>query len=122
MKKTKRELGLFLLITFIITYGLGIIALVKGGLEQFPVARYSMYIPAIVVLILYLFVFKKPVFKKNDIGLKLKGWKYWFIAPITIFGITSLTFLVSYIISPDELILDKEKIIAGANGFLDVNN
>ncbi|MDY6916099.1 MAG: type II CAAX endopeptidase family protein [Candidatus Cloacimonadota bacterium] len=121
MKETKRELGLFLILTFIITYGLGIIALIKGGLEQFPVARYSMYIPAIVVLILYLFVFKKPVFKNNDIGLKFKGWKYWFIAPITIFGITSLTFLISYIISP-ELILDKEKIISSANDFLDVNN
>jgi len=121
MNETKKELGLFLLVTFVVTYGLGIIALIKGGLDGFPVARYSMYIPAIVVLILYLFVYKKPVFKNNDIGLKFKGWKYWFIAPITIFGITSLTFLISYIISP-ELILDKEKIITGANGFLDINN
>lgn len=121
MKETKRELGLFLLLTFIITYGLGIIALLKGGLDKFPVARYSMYIPAIVVLILYLFVYKYPILKSNDIGLKFKGWKYWFIAPITIFGIASLTFLISYIISP-ELIRDKETIIASANGFLDLGN
>ena len=121
MKNTKGELGLFLLLTFIITYGLGIIALIKGGLDVFPVARYSMYIPAIVVLVLYIFVFKKPIFKNNDIGLKFKGWKYWLIAPITIFGITSLTFLISYIISP-ELMLDKESIITSANGFLDLNN
>ena len=121
MKETKKELGLFLLLTFIITYGLGIIALIKGGLDKFPVARFSMYIPAIVVIILYLFIFKKPIFKNNDIGLRFKGLKYWIIAPITIFGITSLTFLISYIISP-ELLLDKAKIISGANGFLDINN
>lgn len=121
MKETKRELKLFLLLTFILTYGLGIIALIKGGLDKFPVARYSMYIPAIVVFILYLFEFKKPIFKNNDIGLKFKGWKYWFIAPITIFGITSLCFLISYILSP-ELLLDKHKIIESANNFSDFGN
>lgn len=121
MKETKRELILFLLLTFIISYGFGIVGLFKGGLEHFPVGKYLMYTPAIIVLILYLFVFKKPIFKNNDIGLKFKGWKYWFIAPITIFGITSLTFLISYIISP-ELMLDKEKIITSSNHFLDINN
>jgi len=120
MKDNTKQLGLFLLLTFSITYGLGIIALIKGGLDKFPVARYSMYIPAIVVLILYIFVYKKPIFKNNDIGLMLKGWKYWFIAPITIFGITSLTFLISYIASP-ELILDKEKIITSATNSLDLH-
>ena len=39
MKETKKELKLFLLLTFGITYGLGLIALLKGGLESFPVAR-----------------------------------------------------------------------------------
>ncbi|MCD4693398.1 MAG: CPBP family intramembrane metalloprotease [Calditrichales bacterium] len=121
MNNGKKELKWFLLFTFILTYGLGIIAYIKGGLDKFPLSQYSMYIPALVIILLYLFVFKKPLLKGNDIGLRFKGWKYWLIAPLTIFGITSLTFLLSYFIAP-ELLSDNESIIKSANKFADLGN
>ena len=67
MNVVKKELLWFLIPTFIITYGLGVIAYIMGGLEHFPLMTISMYVPALVVLTLYIVKFKKPIFKKNAI-------------------------------------------------------
>ena len=101
MKTTKKELIWYLIPTFLITYGLGLIAFLKGGMEHFPLANISMVIPLIVVIVLYLFIFKKPIFKDNDLGIRFKGLKYWFITPLFITGVVIITYLISSIFEKD---------------------
>lgn len=107
----KKELFWFLIPTFFLTYGMGVIAYFKGGLEHFPLLTISMYIPALVVLILYLVKFKKPIFKNNDLGLRFKGFKYWIIAPFLLFFLVAISYFIPFIFKNDffkshELILE----------------
>lgn len=80
-----RDLYRFLIPTFILTYGVALIGYFLGGLDTFPVMAISMYIPATIVLLLYVLKFRKKIFKHNDLGLKFKGFKFWIIAPIFLF-------------------------------------
>jgi len=100
-QKTKKELLWYLIPTFMITYGLSLIAYLKGGIEHFPVSKLSMIVPLLVVLVLYLFVFRKPVFKNNDLGIRFKGLKYWVITPLFITGVVIITYLISSIFEKD---------------------
>jgi membrane protease YdiL (CAAX protease family) len=101
MKTIKKELIWYLLPTFIITYGLGLLSYLKGGSEHFPIGKFSMIVPLLVVLVLYPFVFKKPIFKNNDLGIRFKGLKYWIITPLFITGIVIITYLISSIFEKD---------------------
>ena len=98
MKTIKKELIWFLIPTFIITYGLGLIAYLKGGMEHFPLGKISMFIPAVIAIILYLFKIKKPIFRNNDLGIKFKGFKYWIIAPLFITSLVCLSYLIPFFI------------------------
>ena len=97
MKTVKTELLWFLIPTFVITYGFGFIAYFMGGMKNFPLMAVSMYVPAFVVISLYLFKFRKPIFKNNDLGLRFTGFKYWIIAPPLVFTLISVSFLIPFI-------------------------
>ncbi len=101
MKTTQKELIWFLIPTFVITYGLGLIAYINGGLEHFPLLQLSMFVPAIIVIILYLFKFKKPIFKNNDLGINFKGLRYWIIVPLFVTLISSIGYLIPFIFDND---------------------
>jgi membrane protease YdiL (CAAX protease family) len=60
-----------------------------------------MYIPAIIVLILYAFVWKNPILRNNDLAFRFTGWKYWVIAPFLMAGLSLLSVTVSWIIEPN---------------------
>jgi len=97
MKTIKKELIWFLIPTFTLTYGLGILAYFMGGMENFPLMVVSMFVPAIVVLVLYYFVFKKPIIKKNDLGLRFKGFKYWLLAVVLIFVLIGASYIIPFL-------------------------
>jgi len=90
----------FLGIAFPITYAIGIYVWDRGGLGN-PINMLTMYVPALTVLALYKFKFKLPIIKKGDLGLNLKGLKYWLIAPLLLTGLSFLSFAISYLFNPD---------------------
>lgn len=100
MKALKKELIWFVLITFTITYGIGLYIWDKGGLENIWF-RFTMYVPATVVLLLYRFKFSKPIFKNSDLGFRFTGWKYWIIAPLTLTLLSVISYGISYFFKPE---------------------
>ncbi len=126
-RSMKTEVSWYLAVTFSITYGIGAIGFWKGGLAHFPVATLSMLIPALVTIALYL-LWKKPIFKGNDLGIKLANWKYWLLVPASMFLLVAITYLLSYAVSPailldyDDILvnLTKASINSGGNPFLNL--
>lgn len=99
--RVTRELLWFLVPTFVLTYIVAVIGYQKGGLDHFPVMGISMYIPATIVILLYTLKFRKPIFRKNDLGLKFKGFKYWIFAPLFLFFVISTTYVLPGFFVPD---------------------
>ena len=111
MKEIKDEIIWFLVPTFIITYSLGIIAYLMGGMDNFPLMIVSMFVPALVVIFLYFLKYRKPVFKNNDLGLRFKGMKYLIIVPFLFFLLIGSSFFIPFLFSSSffmtpELILE----------------
>lgn len=100
MYSIKRQLFWFIGICIPITYILGIYMLFNGGLAN-PIGMLAMYLPALTVIGLYIFKFKKPIFKKGDLGLNFKGLKYWIIAPLALTALSLLSYGVSYLFNPE---------------------
>jgi membrane protease YdiL (CAAX protease family) len=100
MKETKKELIWYVSITLPVTYGIGLFFWHRGGLEDIG-SILTMYVPALVVLLLYLFKFRKPLFKNGDLGFRFTGWKYWIIAPAVMFLLSIVSYGVSWFFHPD---------------------
>ncbi|NVO19828.1 MAG: CPBP family intramembrane metalloprotease [Bacteroidetes bacterium] len=100
MNTTKKELSWFVMLALPITWGIDLVFHTYGGLAN-PLSRISMYVPALVVIALYLLKFKKPLFRNNDLGLVFKGWKYWLIAPMVFTGLSFLSYGISWLVNPD---------------------
>ena len=100
MKKTKNELTWFLAITLPATWGIGLYNWNNGGLDNIW-SRVTMYVPATVVLLLYLFKFHKPIFRNNDLGMRFKGWKYWIIAPFVLTVLSVASYSISWFFHPE---------------------
>ena len=94
------EILWFVAIALPITYIIGIYIWNKGGLAH-PLSMATMYVPALTVIGLYIFKFKKPIFKKGDLGINLKGLKYWVIAPLLLSALSILSFGISYLFKPE---------------------
>ncbi len=113
MEDLKRNIALriilFIVICLTATYLIGIAGLKNVGLDH-PLHKISMVIPGITVIGLYIFKFKKPIFRNSDLGLNLEGFKYWIIAPIGITMLSLTCYGISFIINP-ELLKSKEDII-----------
>lgn len=101
MKKIKNEIVWFLVPTFIVTYGLGIVAYLMGGMDKFPLMIVSMFVPALVVILLYCFKYRKPIFKNNDLGLRFRGLKYLIIVPFVFFLLVGLSYLIPFLFDRD---------------------
>lgn len=99
----------YVTITFFLTYIIGTIGLWNGGLEHFPIDSLSMTIPAIVTIALYL-VWKKPILKGKDLGLEFVSWKIWLLVPASMFLLITITYLLSYLVSP-EIFLDYNVVL-----------
>ena len=99
-RKIITELIWFLLISLPLTYFVGFYIWDKGGLGN-PLSVATMYIPALTVVGLYIFKFKKPLFKKGDLGFNFKGFKYWIIAPVVITGLSLVSYGISYFFNPE---------------------
>ena len=99
MKTIKSELTWFISITLPATYAVGLLLWQFAGLDKL-VSIATMYIPATVVILLYYFKFRKPVFRKGDLGFRFTGMKYWFIAPVVLSALCILSYLVSWLIDP----------------------
>lgn len=110
MDSTKKQLLWFVGICLPVTYMLGIYMLFNDGLAN-PLGLLAMYIPTLTVIGLYVFKFKKPIFKNGDLGLNFKGLKYWIIAPLALSALSLLSYGVSYLFNPD-LFETSETIIA----------
>lgn len=98
-KELKNQVYWFIGVCFTLTYAAGWYFLTHDGLDN-PLSMLTMYIPALTVIGLYVAVFRKPVFRNNDLGFTFKGLKYWIITPLVISGISLLTYSVSYLFHP----------------------
>jgi membrane protease YdiL (CAAX protease family) len=110
MNLIKKELYLFVAITLSATYLFGILTWYNSEFDTLA-QQLTMYIPAVVVMILYKLKFKKPVFKNGDLGFRFTGWKYWFIAPLVLTLLSLVAYFISYVFDPD-LFLNTETIKA----------
>lgn len=99
MKNYKKELIWFVAIVLPITYAIGLYIWDKGGLGN-PLSLATMYVPALTVLGLYYFKFKKPIFKGGNLGFNFKGLKYWIIAPVLLAGLSFLSYAIGYFFNP----------------------
>jgi membrane protease YdiL (CAAX protease family) len=99
-RKTIHEILWFVAIALPLTYAIGIYIWNKGGLGN-AISMATMYVPALTVIGLYLFKFKKPLIKNGDLGINLKGLKYWIVAPLFLSGLSFLSFGVSYFFNPE---------------------
>lgn len=111
MRSIKKQIVQFVLITLALTYILGYFVWKAGGLGS-TVSIFQMYIPALVVIGLYAFVFKKSIFKNNDLGLNFKGVKYWMVVLLFITFLSLSSYGISYLFNPD-MFETKEAIITG---------
>jgi uncharacterized protein len=112
MKKiteSSNQLLWFLVVVLTLTYGFGGAALWMGGMESFPVARYSMLIPGLVVLGVYIFGKHNP-FKQGELGLRFGKWKYLLVAPLAVCVLVLVTYGLSYLLKP-ELFLSWDQIV-----------
>jgi len=98
-KEIHKEIIWFLAVTFTITYGIGIYISDKGGLGN-PLNMATMFVPSLVVFGLYLFKFKKPIFRNGDLGFRFTSWRYWIIVPLLISFLSVLSFLISFLFLP----------------------
>jgi uncharacterized protein len=97
--KTKNEILIFISICLPLTWMSGIYLNNKGGLSSF-FNHFIMYIPALTVILLYLFVFKKPLIKKGDLGIRIGLIKYWFLAPLLFLFLIILSYFISWLLDP----------------------
>jgi uncharacterized protein len=97
--KTKKEILIFTAICLPITWLSGLYLGNKGGLESFY-EHFVMYIPAITVFVLYLIVFRKPVFRRGDLGFRIGKLKYWLIAPAMFTFLILLSYFISWLVNP----------------------
>jgi uncharacterized protein len=95
-----KRLLLYLLLTFILTYGFGLYAYGKGGIDQFPaVIPLQMFIPGVLALLVVLLYKEKPV--KNVLGFHLPGLKYLSWGGLLIFLVMVSSFYISSLITTD---------------------
>lgn len=103
----KSQIGWFVSITFILTYGLGLFTYFEGGLDQFPLTVIMMFIPMLVALFVQKFVRKNPVFKGGELGLRIGNWRYLLIAPLAIFSMFILVYAITFILD-SRILLDSQ--------------
>lgn len=69
-----------------------------------------LYLPGLTVALLYLLILRKPFFKSKDLGLSLRGWKYWILAPLVITAMCLISYGISVWLNPG-LLKSREEII-----------
>ncbi len=115
--KIKHTILWYLLISFAaaiaLEFGFG-----TRGIGDYFLYDLSLYIPALSVVVLYVFRLRKPIFKSKELGLSLKGWKYWILAPLYITSMCLLSYGISIFLNPG-LLKGRDEIISGLteNGF-----
>lgn len=107
--KDKNILILYLIIIFSVSFILSLGLWNKSEFHKI-FSNIIYFIPGLTVIGLYAFKLKKSVFKSGVLGLSLKGFKYWILAPIFITFLCFLGFGVSVLLNP-ELIKSKDEII-----------
>ena len=100
--KTKSELfqlKVFLILTFSFTTLMAVLA--HYGYEfGLP---FIILIPAIFALIIHKFIGGGTIFKKNTLGIRLGKLKYLIISPMVLFAISTLIYLITFVLFPDVL-------------------
>jgi uncharacterized protein len=115
--KTKNEILIFTAICLPLTWMAGLYLGNKGGLGSFY-SHFTMYIPALTVLGLYFFLFKRPVFRKGDLGFRKGQFKYWLIAPALFTSLILLSYFISWLVNPSMFVSHEEvKTSLIAKGF-----
>lgn len=112
-EKSKNLLVWYLTICFTATYILNLGFWTKSGLDH-SFGILILYLPGLTVLVLYLFKLRKSNFKCGDLGLSLKGFKYWILAPLSITALCFLSYGISIILNPG-ILKSKEEIILTLN-------
>ena len=103
----KRLTKYYLIFTFVLTFGTGIILYLLGGLEESPIlSGVITFFPAIVAIILTIIFQKWEGFSHlvKSLGLRLGKKRYMFIYPMFMFIIVIFTYFVTYLISPETFI------------------
>jgi uncharacterized protein len=115
--KTKNEILIFTAICLPLTWMAGLYLSNKGGLGSFY-SHFTMYIPGLTVLGLYFFLFRRPVFRKGDLGFRKGQFKYLLIAPALFTFLILLSYFISWLVNPSMFVSHEEvKTSLIAKGF-----
>ncbi|AXF54746.1 CPBP family intramembrane glutamic endopeptidase [Salicibibacter kimchii] len=104
----KKSLICFLLLTFIVTYLMGLIVFLNGGLEeQNALANAIMFIPAIIAIIIWVIFHNKHSFRAF-FKFRLGSWKSWLIYPTLMTMLIALTYSITFLLSPSQFLNGQE--------------
>ena len=101
--QVRRELGWYLLATFVPTLALAALAAGQGGLGKFPAAVLAMFVPMLAAMLVQKRVARQPVFKGGLLGFRVGRISWWLIAPVSAGVLVGLSFLISFLLTPDLL-------------------
>lgn len=110
----KRSLTYYLIFTFLLTYGIGFIVYLLGGLWEVPLLSTSiMLIPALVAIIVILMTEQWKNFStfRQTLGIRLGKKRYIFIYPFFTLIIIVFIYLLTYFIFP-EVFIPRSKLPA----------
>jgi uncharacterized protein len=95
----------FLIPVFGITYLLAAVAWLLEGVVSFPLGFASMFVPALVAIVIHSRVGRFPVLKDNLLGIRPGAFKFYLYGIFFFFGLVSLCYGLTFLLFP-ETVLD----------------
>ncbi|WKZ38339.1 MAG: CPBP family intramembrane metalloprotease [Anaerolineales bacterium] len=110
MEKTIiKKTAWFLVICFTLTYGLGLIIFLQGGLEKSSLQGFIMYIPMISAFFVQKLIAKEPLLKGGKLGFRIGKPVYLLAAPVICLSILAVIYSVTFLLNP-ELLVNKDTL------------
>lgn len=96
----------FLIICFILTYGLGLIIFLKGegGLKRSPLQAVIMFIPMVSAFCVQKLIAKESLFKGGKLGFRIGKPLYLLIAPLVCLLIFVVIYAITFLLNPGLLV------------------
>lgn len=105
-----KKISWFLAINFILTYALGLIIFLQGGLAKSPLKSIIMFMPLISAFFVQKVVAKEPLFKGGKLGFRIGKPLYLLIAPLVTLIILAVIYATTFILDHG-LLVNKQLLI-----------
>ncbi len=105
-----KKITWFLAISFILTYGLGLIIFLQGGLGKSPLQTIIMFIPLISAFCAQKLIAKEPLFKGGELGFRIGKPLYLLIAPLICLIVIGVIYAITFFLD-HSLLVSKQVLI-----------